>query len=72
VSFEPAPGIYGGAKNLEAYLAFMGVETLAELEQEQLTLDLGAAFTSSSTSAAKSSSTSCSSQPRKPAASGGR
>ncbi len=35
---EPAPGICGGEKSLEAYLRFMGVESLEELEQEQLRL----------------------------------
>jgi hypothetical protein len=33
---ELAPGIYGGANGLAAYLAYMGVESLEELEQEQL------------------------------------
>ncbi|MET0564486.1 MAG: hypothetical protein ABW114_13715 [Gaiellaceae bacterium] len=60
MSFEPAPGIYGGAKSLEAYLRYAGVETLRELEEEQLTLDLGAVFTSSSTRTAKSRRTNCS------------
>ena len=35
---EPAAGICGGEKSLEAYLLFMGVESLEELEQEQLRL----------------------------------
>ena len=35
---EPAPGICGGEKSLTAYLAYMGVESLEELEQEQLCL----------------------------------
>jgi hypothetical protein len=38
VILEPAAGIYGGAKSVEAYLLFMGVESLEELEEEQLTL----------------------------------
>jgi hypothetical protein len=38
VIFEPAAGIYGGAKSVEAYLLFMGVDSLEELEQEQLCL----------------------------------
>lgn len=70
---QPDPkGILGGERSIRAYMLFAGVETLAELEQEQLVLDLGAAFTSSSTSAAKSSRTSCSSLTRNLAASGGR
>jgi hypothetical protein len=36
---EVAPGIYGGQKGLEAYLAFMGVSSLEELEEKQLTFD---------------------------------
>jgi hypothetical protein len=72
MGFEPAPGIYGGPKSLEAYLAYMGVGSLEELEEKQLTLDLGAVFTSSSTSAARSPSTSYSGRPRTLAASGGR
>jgi hypothetical protein len=36
---ELAPGIYGGQKGLEAYLAFMGVDSLDELEEKQLSLD---------------------------------
>ena len=36
MSFEPAPGIYGGSKSLEAYLAFMGVGSLEELQEKQL------------------------------------
>jgi hypothetical protein len=35
---EPAAGICGGEKSLAAYLAFMGVESPEELEQEQLRL----------------------------------
>jgi hypothetical protein len=38
VVLEPAPGICGGEKSLEAYLRYMGVESLEELEQEQLCL----------------------------------
>jgi hypothetical protein len=38
VTVERAPGIYGGEKSLEAYLLYMGVESLEELEQEQLCL----------------------------------
>jgi len=38
VILEPAAGICGGEKSLEAYLRFMGVESLEELEQEQLSL----------------------------------
>jgi hypothetical protein len=38
MGFEPAPGIYGGPKSLEAYLAYMGVGSLEELEDEQLSL----------------------------------
>jgi hypothetical protein len=37
VDNEP-PGIFGGAKSVEAYLLFMGVESLEELQQEQLRL----------------------------------
>jgi hypothetical protein len=33
---EPAAGICGGEKSLEAYLRFMGVDSLEELEEEQL------------------------------------
>jgi hypothetical protein len=53
-------------------MLFAGVETVEELEQEQLTLDLGAVFTSSSPSAARSPSTSYFGRPRTLAASGGR
>jgi hypothetical protein len=38
---EPAPGILGGKKSLEAYLLYMGVESLEELqelEEEQVHL----------------------------------
>jgi hypothetical protein len=35
---ELAPGIYGGERGLAAYLAYMGVESLEELDQEQLPL----------------------------------
>jgi hypothetical protein len=38
VILEPAAGICGGEKSLEAYLRFMGVDSLEELEQEQLRL----------------------------------
>jgi hypothetical protein len=38
VTVEPAAGIYGGAESLKAYLSYMGVESLEELEQEQLRL----------------------------------
>jgi hypothetical protein len=38
VILEPAPGILGREKSLEAYLRFMGVDSLEELEQEQLCL----------------------------------
>jgi hypothetical protein len=38
VTVEPAAGICGGEKSLEAYLRFMGVDSLEELEQEQLCL----------------------------------
>jgi hypothetical protein len=38
VTVEPAPGIYGGEKSLEAYLRYMGVQSLEELEEEQLCL----------------------------------
>jgi hypothetical protein len=38
VTVEPAAGILGGEKSLEAYLLFMGVGSLEELEQEQLHL----------------------------------
>jgi hypothetical protein len=38
VILEPAAGICGGEKSLEAYLRFMGVDSLEELEQEQLCL----------------------------------
>lgn len=37
---EPAPGILGGEKSLEAYLAFMGVDSLDDLKEEQLQLGL--------------------------------
>jgi hypothetical protein len=36
VTVEPAAGILGGEKSLEAYLRFMGVESLEELEEKQL------------------------------------
>ena len=68
-------GILRGPRSVQAYVLFAGVETADELEEEQLTLDLAAVFTSSSTRTAKSPSTSCSRrsrQPRKPAASGAR
>jgi hypothetical protein len=59
MSPDPKPrGILGGERSVRAYMFFAGVETVEELEQEQLILDLGAAFTSSSTSGAKSPSTS--------------
>jgi len=32
---ELAPGICGGEKSLEAYLRYMGVQSLEELEKEQ-------------------------------------
>jgi len=35
---EPAPGICGGEKSLAAYLDYLGVDSLEELEQEQLCL----------------------------------
>jgi hypothetical protein len=35
---EPATGICGGEKSLDAYLLYMGVESLAKLEEEQLAL----------------------------------
>jgi hypothetical protein len=38
VTVEPAAGILGGEKSLEAYLLFMGVGSMKELEQEQLRL----------------------------------
>jgi hypothetical protein len=38
VIVELAPGIYGGEKSLEAYLRYMGVQSLEELEEEQLCL----------------------------------
>jgi hypothetical protein len=38
VTAEPAPGICGGEKSLKAYLLYMGVQSLEELEQEQLRL----------------------------------
>jgi hypothetical protein len=38
VTVELAPGICGGEKSLEAYLRYMGVESLEELEEEQLCL----------------------------------
>jgi hypothetical protein len=38
VTVEPAPGICGGEKSLEAYLRYMGVQSLEELEEEQLCL----------------------------------
>jgi hypothetical protein len=38
VIVEPAAGILGGEKSLKAYLLYMGVESLEELEQEQLRL----------------------------------
>jgi hypothetical protein len=36
---EPA-GILGGPRSLAAYLAFMGVDSLDELEEKQLSLDV--------------------------------
>jgi hypothetical protein len=36
VILEPAAGILGGEKSLAAWLLFMGVESLEELEEEQL------------------------------------
>jgi hypothetical protein len=38
VILEPAAGILGGEKSLEAYLLFMDVDSLEELEEEQLRL----------------------------------
>jgi len=40
VTLEPAAGICGGEKSLEAYLAFMSVESIEELDEpeEQLRL----------------------------------
>jgi excisionase family DNA binding protein len=35
---EPAAGICGGEKSLDAYLLYMGVESLEELEEDQLRL----------------------------------
>jgi hypothetical protein len=35
---ELAPGICGGEKSLEAYLRYMGVRSLKEVEEEQLRL----------------------------------
>jgi hypothetical protein len=35
---ELAAGICGGEKSLEAYLRYMGVQSLEELEEEQLCL----------------------------------
>ena len=36
MSGELAPGICGGEKSLEGYLRYMGVQSLEELEEEQL------------------------------------
>jgi hypothetical protein len=41
VTLELAPGIYGGETGLAAYLAFLGLDSLEELEEKQLQLDLG-------------------------------
>jgi hypothetical protein len=41
VDGEFAPGIYGGEKGLQAWLSYMGVSSLEELEDEQLQFDLG-------------------------------
>jgi hypothetical protein len=38
VTIEPAPGICGGEKSLKAYLRYMDVRSLEELEEEQLCL----------------------------------
>jgi hypothetical protein len=38
VTVEPAAGICGGKASIEAYVRFMGVESLEELEEEQLCL----------------------------------
>jgi len=35
VAPSEAPGIYGGEQGLAAYLAFMGVDSIAELEQQE-------------------------------------
>lgn len=39
IDVEPS-GIYGGRKSLEAWLAFMDVASLDELDEEQLSLEL--------------------------------
>jgi hypothetical protein len=39
VTDELAPGVYGGQKGVEAYLAYMGVDSLEELEEKQLSFD---------------------------------
>lgn len=38
MTIDPATGICGGQKGLAAYLAYMGVQSLDELEEEQLCL----------------------------------
>jgi hypothetical protein len=38
VTVELAPGICGGEKSLAAWLLYVGVESLEELEEEQLHL----------------------------------